>query len=36
MAKTNLSSMSIEDLLKLRDDIGSVLRVRPESLSRIA
>ena len=25
MAKTNLSSMSIKDLLKLRDEIGSVL-----------
>ena len=25
MAKTNLASMSIEDLLKLRDEIGSVL-----------
>jgi DNA-binding protein H-NS len=25
MARTNLSSMSVEDLLKLRDDIGNVL-----------
>jgi DNA-binding protein H-NS len=32
MAKTNLSSMSIEDLLKLRDDIGSVLSKKASHL----
>jgi DNA-binding protein H-NS len=32
MAKTNLSSMSIEGLLKLRDDIGSVLSKKASHL----
>jgi DNA-binding protein H-NS len=32
MAKTNLSSMSINELLKLRDDIGKVLSRRANEL----
>src|SRR5262245_16848814 len=40
MARTNLGSMSVEDLLKLRDDVGKVLSQRAvqleEQLSKLA
>jgi hypothetical protein len=34
MAKAKLVSMSIEDLLKLRDEIGRVLRKKTEELKQ--
>src|SRR4051812_18087765 len=34
MAKQNLASLSVDALLKLRDDIGSVLSERAEALKR--
>lgn len=34
MAKTNLASMSVESLLKLRDDIGAVLSQKADELKQ--
>jgi len=34
MAKTNLASMSVESLLKLRDDIGAVLSRKADELKQ--